>query len=617
MELLRQAWLLFEPRERLRAVALLMMMMIGAGFEALGVGLVMPFIALLADPSSVTKMPVLAGLLEGSSEATILMWMGLGLLGVYVIKNGYLALMYYVQFRFVFHNQVRLSRRLFASYLERPYAFHLRRNSAELLRNVNEEVRMGFIHVIIPLLSVAVEVMVVAVIAALLFWVEPVAAPVALVFFATVSWLFYRLVRTRSAVLGRTQQEQASLMIQWVNQGLGGAKETRVLGRERYFIDAYTRSSETYASAMLFHRVVKELPRNVIETVGLGAMILVVVVIVARGEDIGQVLPVLALFAVAAVRLMPSLTRIIAGLTGIRHFRPCIDVIAADLELLDRHPVSRPEISEDAHEPIAFEDDIRFEHVQYRYPESEPVVLDDLSLTIERGQSVALVGASGAGKTTAVDVLLGLLEPERGRVLVDGRDIQDHLRSWQDKIGYIAQPVYLMDDTIRRNVAYGIEDEEIDDAKVWRALEDARIDDLVRALPGGLDEAIGEHGVRISGGQRQRIGIARALYHRPEVLVLDEATSALDNETEKEIVAALEGLRGDKTVIIIAHRLSTVRRCDRLFVLEQGRLIDEGTYDELMGRCPAFQNMVLATEPTRAVNQAPPDSHEASAQGVP
>lgn len=601
MKLVGQAWALLERRHRRLGALLLVMMLIGAGFEALGVGLVMPFIALVAEPERAYEMPLISGLLERAqitSEKGIVICAGLGLLGVFIVKNAYLALMYFAKFRFVFSNQVHLSRRLFAAYLHSPYAFHLHRNSAQLLRNINEEVRLTFSHIFIPLLVLAVELFVVAVIGALLLIVEPLVAPLAILSFGLLSLGFYRGVQKKTVRYGKEQQYQAGQMIQWVQQGLGGIKEARVIGCEDYFLEHYDRSSKRYARALSFHRFVQELPRNVVETFGLGGMILVVILLVARGKDLTHILPVLGLFAVAAMRLLPSLTRIIAALTATRHFRPSIDVISKDLEALRAREAAGGEGHEPGEAvPIQFERELYLKNIHFTYPEAPRQTLQGLELCIHPGEAIGIVGASGAGKTTAVDILLGLLEPDQGQVLVDGRPITENLRSWQDQLGYIAQPTYLMDDTIRRNIAYGQIDAQIDDERIWQALKDAQLLDLICSFPDGLDTTIGEGGVRLSGGQRQRLGIARALYRQPALLVLDEATSALDNATEQEITQAMESLAGQITLVIIAHRLSTVQNCDRLFFLSQGRVVDVGTFDALLARNCEFQQMVRANGP--------------------
>lgn len=599
MELVRRIWSLFDGTQRRYAVGIFGLMLVGAAFEALGIGLVMPFISLVSDPTKIEEMPWAADALAAVDITTgsgIVIAAGLILLAVFVLKNAFIALMYYAQYRFVFSNQVRLSRRLFDAYMNSPYSFHLDRNSAQLLRNVNEEVRQTFSKILIPMMTLGVELSVVVVLTALLIYVEPVVAPIAILSFGLISAGFYRIIRSKTVYFGNQQIHHNGLMIQWVHQGLGGVKEAKVAGCEDYFVDRYTHSSQEYARALRFHRFVKEIPRNVIETFGLGGMILVVVLLVARGQDMTGILPVLGLFGAAAVRLLPSMTRIISALTGMRHFKPSVDAIFDDLELLDGAdaPATDSDSSPafDTAEPVEFSRTVELSDISYRYPGADEVTLCDIDLAIERGQSVGFVGPSGAGKTTTVDILLGLLEPDDGQVLVDGRRIDDNLRSWQDRLGYIAQPVYLMDDSIRRNVAFGILDDNIDDDRVWRALEDARLAALIESLPDGLDTSIGEGGVRISGGQRQRLGIARALYRQPELLVLDEATSSLDNTTEREINAAIQRLSGRMTLVIIAHRLSTVRHCDQLFLLSDGRLVDSGTYDELLADNSQFQTMV-------------------------
>lgn len=613
LEVLRQARSLFEKKERRKALVLFALLLFGAAFEALGIGLVMPFIALVANPAEIATMPLAGplfaalGITEGSQ---VVITAGLLLLLVFIVKNLYLGLMYFLKYRFLFANQVHLSRRLFKAYLHSPYAYHLDKNTAQQLRNVNDEVRMSFGHVIIPLFTLAVEFSVVAVLGLMLLLVEPVVAPVAMASFGLLSYSFYRVVRKKSAYYGEEQQHHGGLMIQWVQQGLGGIKESKLAGCEDYFLDHYQVSSARYARSMRFHRFIKELPRTVIETFGLGGMILVVVLLVARGQDMEAILPVLGLFAVAAVRLLPSMTRIIAAVTSIRHFRPSLELIASDLASLESLPTSTSKStlrSENVHEnegnkkeedALVLHKELRFEKVSYSYPGEKKRAIKDLSLCIERGERVAFVGPSGAGKTTVVDLLLGLLTPERGAITVDNRSITTNLRSWQDRLGYIAQPTYLLDDSIRRNIAFGIPDDEINDDHLWEAITDASLADLIGQLPQGLDTRIGEGGIRFSGGQRQRIGIARALYKKPDLLVLDEATSALDNQTESEITAAISALSREKTVVLIAHRLSTVRNCDQLFFLSQGELLDQGTFEELLFRNQAFYRMVQAALPS-------------------
>jgi ATP-binding cassette subfamily C protein len=340
---------------------------------------------------------------------------------------------------------------------------------------------------------------------------------------------------------------------------------------------------------MLYLRTFSDLPRLLIEGLVMGSVLLVVGFMLLLKQDMQTLIPTLGLFAMAAVRLMPSMNRILSGLTSARYYSASVNNIYHDLKELENVPSSPNERV--VSESFSFNQSIKLENISFRYHGAEKDSLKDVSLTILKGQSIAFVGPSGAGKTTIVDALLGLLEPGSGRVLVDGVNINTNLAGWQQKIGYIPQPIYLSDDTIKRNVAFGVEDDKIDDEQVWTALRAAQLEDFIVSLPDKLDTLVGEHGVRISGGQRQRIGIARALYHNPEILVLDEATAALDNETESEVTKAIEALSGTKTIIAIAHRLTTVRNFDCLFFMKDGKIVDAANFENLLQNNIDFQKM--------------------------
>lgn len=592
-DLVQRLRFIIGPDASRQALGLFAMMVVGACFEALGIGLVLPFVALLSTPEQLTQYDSLVWaqqFLGVTEPRVLLMYCGGALLGVYVIKNVYLYAMYWAQYSFVYGSQVRLMRRLLATYLGSPYVFHVQRNSSELVRNLTTEVANVFNRVLVPLFTLIVELLVVLVIAGLLFFVDPFVTLASVAVLGAVGGSFYWLVRKKVLVLGRTQQRHAGSMIKWINQGVGGIKESKVLGREAYFADSFDENSAAYASASRNVAVVQVGPRFIIEVIGIGAMLTALLVIMSRGSVLQEALPILGMFGMAAVRLMPSSTRIISALTQIRNSTPAIEVIFGDLQELE----GGVEVPPDA--PLPFENAIEMHDVVFQYPGTDEPTLHGLSLRIGRGESVAFVGSSGSGKTTTVDVILGLLKPSSGSITVDGVNIADALGSWQQKIGYIAQPTYLMDESLRRNVAFGVPDDEIVDEQVWAALRAAQLADHAEALPDGLDTIVGEHGMRFSGGQRQRIGIARALYHEPEVLVLDEATSALDNETEKEISATISSLAGGRTIITIAHRLSTIRDCDRLYFLEDGKLVDEGDFDDLAARNAAFQRMTKTTQ---------------------
>ncbi|MGI8509596.1 MAG: ABC transporter ATP-binding protein [Gemmatimonadaceae bacterium] len=588
LPLVRHLLALFSARERLQLGCVLALNVTSALVEAVGVALIPAYVALLNSPSAARRFLLShhGEWLVRGGDAQMLVRATVALALFFVVKNVYLAGMMYLQRRFVAERQIVLSKRLLHRYLLSPYTFHLTRNTAELLRIINSDVNQVFTGVLLPLLILVSEALIVSLVAALLFGVDPLSSGIALAVIAGATGAYYRLIRSRLSTLGGRQQRNGADLIKWVNQGLGGIKETKVLGREAFFLDAYGRSVREWVHATSMLQMANDFPRYLIETIAMCGMAVATIVMVASGRDLQSILPRIALFAVAALRLMPSMNRIVNAATYLRYYGHAVEVVYRDIA------DSGVEESHGTGGRVALTDAIELYDVTYKYPDANRPSVSDVSLTIPRGASVGFVGASGAGKTTVIDVILGLLRPTSGAVLVDGVDIDVSVRDWQRSIGYIPQTIYLSDDTLRRNVAFGLEDSDIDDAAVWRALAAAQLDVLVRSLPLGLDTFVGERGVRISGGQRQRVGIARALYHDPDVLVMDEATAALDHRTEREITDVLHELHGAKTMIIIAHRLSTVRRCDTLFVMADGEVVEKGAYDDLVQSSAVFQGMV-------------------------
>jgi ABC-type multidrug transport system fused ATPase/permease subunit len=499
------------------------------------------------------------------------------LAGIYLVKTVFLAFLVWWQTEFSFDVQANLSQRLYTTYLRQPYTFHLQRNSAVLIRNVITEVNQFTGSVLLPSLLLATEGLVVLGIAGLLLVVEPLGAAVVVATLGAASWGFHRLTRARIARWGAARQHHEGLRIQHLQQGLGGAKEVKLLGREADFLALYKVQNVNSARVGQYQIAVLQFPRLMLELLGVMGLTVLVLTMQAQGRDMALVLPALGVFAAAAFRLMPSVNRMLGAVQGLKFGVPVIDLLHAELALA----APAPDRSRAAAAPMR--DAIEFSGVRYTYPGAFSPALDGISLSIARGESVGVIGSSGAGKSTLVDVLLGLLGPESGQVLVDGKDIRQGLRAWQDQIGYVPQSVYLTDDTLRRNVAFGLPDAQIDDAAVERAIRAAQLEEFVDSLPEGLGGMVGERGVRLSGGQRQRIGIARAVYHDPQVLVLDEATSALDTETEEGVMRAVRALHGAKTIVIVSHRLSTVEHCDRLYRLEHGRVVEEGKTALVLG----------------------------------
>jgi ABC-type bacteriocin/lantibiotic exporter with double-glycine peptidase domain len=480
------------------------------------------------------------------------------------------------QVRFVSRLQADIARRLFTTYLTQPWPFHLQRNSSELVRNISEIPTLAL--TCIGLLSTLAESMIMVGILGLLLWFEPTGAIVVGSLMAAATWVLERVSRNRLVQWGQSFHHHAKLGYKSMLEGLGGAKDVKMRGCEKLFIDQFSvhRNAQVLMQGrqMLFNQV----PRLWYELLAVAALCALTAVMDWQGKSNRAMIPTLGLFAAAAFRMLPSVNRLASAAQNLRFSTAVIDTVASELKLGGEN------ISEDLPRPLAFENTISIDRVTFRYPGAAVDSLSDVSLRIAKGESVGIVGGSGAGKSTLVDVILGLLTPHRGRVLVDGRDISADVRSWQATIGYVPQTIYLCDDTLRRNIAFGIPDDRIDEAAFTRAVHAAQLHAFIATLPQGAETLVGEQGVRLSGGQRQRIGIARALYHDPTVLVLDEATSALDNATESSVMEAVDALHGVKTLIIVAHRLTTVGNCDVIYKLDHGKVVKTGTFAEVFSK---------------------------------
>lgn len=604
IEKINQLRPLFSRWDKLQYAGLLGMMAIGAVLEMVGIGAVPAFISTLAAPEKVRAFPGVQPVLEAVGITTgreLVIWGAVAFIFVFTIRAGYLILLQYVRIRLTERHRVRLGRLLFTKYMQAPYEFHLERNTAELLRNVNTETKNVISGAINPVLQLILNAMMTVSIAALLIAATPLAALGAVVGVGGGGWLFLRAVREKTSEYGKMARTERRKAIQAVNQGLGGFRDARVIGVEDSLIDSFYQSIARYARFERYKKFVSELGNPLLEYIAVLGLMLLVLAMVAVGTDLATMVPLLGLFGAAIVRLRATIGAITNRLTALRYNMASVDAVVGDLRALDeldheavaypsgerRNGTAKFQASQ-----LSFDRELRFDGVTYRYPNTDEPVLRDIDLVIEPGQSVGLVGATASGKTTLVSVLLGLLEPQDGRVLVDGVDVRQNLRAWQDHLGYIPQSIFLLDDTIRRNVAFGVPEDEIDDEKVWEALYVAQVGDFVMdELANGVETIVGENGVRLSGGQRQRVGLARAIYHNPGVLVMDEATSDLDNETERRVMEALADARDDRTFVTIAHRLSTVRDCDRLFFLKQGRIVARGTYGELCATQEDFRQM--------------------------
>lgn len=572
---LSKVWRVLDGGQQRSALALALLMLVGMLLETLGIGLVIPVLGLITQSDLAQRYPSAEPLLTalGYPDRQRVAVAGMIILvAVAVLKALYLGFLTWVQARFVCGVQVNLAHRLFGGYLRQPYSFHLNHNSAHLILTVANETGVFAQTAITAWLLLLTELQVLIGISVLLLFVEPLGAVAVGLLIGLAVFGFSGYTRERVARWGKHRQQHDGFRFQHLQQGLGGAKDAKLLGREDDFLAQYVVHSVGSARAGEKQMMLQQLPKLWLEFLAVLALASLVVVMVLRGRPMDAVVPTVGVFGAAAFRLIPSANRVLGAIQNIRFSRAAVEKLFEETRLVESTPVPT------RGKPLPFERLIELREVSFRYPGADVEALSDVSLCIDRGTSVGFVGTSGAGKSTLVDVVLGLLTPIAGSVVVDGVDIETNIRGWQDQIGYVPQSIFLTDDSLRRNIAFGLPDENIDDASVRAAIRAAQLDEFVEALPDGLDTVVGERGVRISGGQRQRIGIARALYHDPQVLVLDEATSSLDEETERGVMEAVRAIEGSKTVLIVTHRLSTVDHCRHLFRLESGRLVVTETH---------------------------------------
>lgn len=564
---------IFSTKQKIQSVLLCIGLFIGALFELVGVSLIVQLVSIIEDPGTIHTsvwMQKLYDLTKAGSERQFFLYVVLFLIAIYLIKNVYLITISYVKYTFIYNNQLKLSGRLIDCYLRKPYTYHLDKNSAEMIRSIMLDSER-FFQMLLTIFSAFSEIMVSALLCIYLLVVDWFITVSVVAILLVFSGLYLLVFHGRTKENGKISQYNDGKMHQAINQALGAVKDIKILHREEYFVKAFTKRGEKKYTAVRNNEILGQIPAYLIETVCIGAILLVLVVKLFNGEDLTGMISQLAAFAMAAFKLLPSVGKIDNYLNLIVFLKPSADLIYRDIkETEDMITAEIPE--KDAKADAS--GGIRVEHVSYRYPNTTNDVLSDVNIMIEDGASVGFVGPSGAGKSTIADVILGILTPTEGKVTYGGMNVHEHPLEWSKKLAYIPQAIFLADETIRSNVAFGIDEDKIEEDKVWKALEEAQLDDFVRSLPEGLDTMVGERGVRLSGGQRQRIGIARALYGDPQILVLDEATSALDQETEAAVMDAIERLRGRKTLLIIAHRLSTIENCNIIFKVSNGHITD-------------------------------------------
>lgn len=568
---------LLDRQQKRKMMLLVFLMLIGAVLETLGVSMVMPVMNVVLEEDAIAKHDYLQVIcrifgVDNSGDLTMLVMVGLVL--VFVTKNIFLFFQQKVQLKFVYTNQFATSRRMMTNFMQRPYEYYLNADTAVIQRSITSDVNnmYGLILALLQLISEGI-VFVCLAAASLVadVWMSLTVTALLVVALLVIKCILKPIMRKA----GEENQEFYSGLYKWIDQSVMGIKEIKIARKEGYFINEYSKCGAGYVSAVQRYNLYNATPRLLIETLAIAGMILYLMIQLLQGTAAVDIVPQLGVLAVAAMRLIPCANRINNHLTSISYFEPFFMGVSDNLqeEIRDENVDYNAETYQKKIdvEKLDVRKEIVLQDITYRYPNSQALIFDHADMMIPVGKSVGIVGTSGAGKTTIVDILLGLLQLETGSILADGVEVREHYASWLKNIGYIPQTIFMIDSTIRRNVAFGYADEDIDDDKVWEALREAQLDEFVKGLPEGLDTSIGERGIRISGGQRQRIGIARALFEDPEVLVLDEATSALDNETEAAIMDSINRLHGRKTLIIIAHRLQTIEKCDMVYRVEDGK----------------------------------------------
>lgn len=589
---------LFSAKDLRKFLLLFVLMITGAVLEAAGIGAIPAFVTLVMRPSALAELEYVGKWfpeLPDQITMPLFLWAAAGLLAFVILKNAFLTFMAYVQARIVTSQRVRLSARLFRIYQAAPFDWLLQRNSSELIRSLQTDTAELLNGVVTPALNILMALIMSTFIVTLLFlsapWVTLVAVLVTALGLIAVTRAFKSLLRRT----GEIKRHEAKEMIKAIQQGFGSMAEARIIGCEDYLGSIYRNSFARAAVAIRRGQTIQKMTPYAVEVFTVLGLLIILVLLINGTEELASILPIVALFGVVMVRLKQFAGQIAGALNQVSQSRAFIPAILRDIDELQSLAAKTRHTEPVSGRKLGRFERLALENVRYRYPGSDAFAVDDITLEVAKGGSIALVGTTGCGKSTLVNLVLGLLEPHSGRVLVNGQDIQEDLAGWRSKLGYVPQTTYLIDDTVEANVAFGVPDGEIDREQVWRALRAARLAGLVEAMPRGVDSIVGERGLRLSGGERQRLGIARALYQEPEVLVLDEATSALDNKTEEEVMSAIQDIKTGRTLIMIAHRLSTVRDCDRLYLLRQGEVIGVGSYDQLIESSEAFQEIARSS----------------------
>lgn len=568
-------------KKQKRQGVLLFFLLIGVSLlEMLGVSVIIPFIMAMLEPEAIMQneyVQLIVKILHIQSEKQLIYLIAGLIVFVYILKNSMILLANYYQTNYRNTLEKDLSVQMLSAYMKRPYTFFLDINSAEVMRGVTGDIS-GIATILDSFSGFLAEAMTCVFIGAFVVYLNPFIAFYLLIIAAMTALIIVLVFKKKISVCGMETRNAFAERYQHAYQAVNGIKEITVMHRRDAFVKKYEEASEKarkYNNTYLF---INKMPNRVVETVFLGSLVILVCISMNDAKSQADFISVLGALAVAAVRILPSISNIAGYVNGLVYNRPALENAYTNIMEAKRYNDERKEENEeiekiDVERDFTLQSKLSIEHIFWKYKENLPYVLENLSLEINKGEAVAFIGGSGAGKTTLADVVLGLLKPEKGNILVDGRDVFAMRSQWSRMVGYVPQSVFLIDDTIRNNIAFGIPAEEQDEAKIWYALEQAQLKTVIERLENGLDTIVGERGIKFSGGQRQRIAIARALYYNPDVLILDEATSALDTETETAVMESIEALHGKKTLIIVAHRLSTIRKCDKIYEVKNGKIV--------------------------------------------
>jgi len=587
---IRQALDLMGRDDLRRWVLLIVLALISSGFEMLGAVLIFVLVGLAADPSAAIDLPVVGDVRSsfgGVDSHSLLLWTAAIIGAFFVVRGAVQIWITYYQRRVAEEAGAKVSVALVDGYLRSPYPFHLRRNTAELIRNSHQVGIQLVNQVFTPIINIAAQSVLTLGLLTVLAVIAPIASAFAVVSIGGAALLILLIVQPRLKHVGAVAHQSHQETLRWLQQALQGIRDIKLFAVEDYFVHRYGRSRLRLARANYLGSTLRQMPTTIIETALIGFILIFLGISTVASDQSTQALPILGLFAYVGLRLLPSIQKIVRGLNDIKYGAAAITDVHHDLEEIRTLPPN----GGTSIEPLPFTKELVLKDVCYRYEESDQSALSDINLIIRPGEELGICGPTGGGKTTLIDIITGLLQPTSGRVTVDGADISAKTGQWQQNLGVVPQSVFLTDDTLRSNIALGVDDRDINEDALTEAVDLAQLSDFVESLPEGLHTVVGERGVRISGGQRQRIAIARALYQQPDVLIFDEGTSALDNVVEAALLSSLDKLRGSHTILHVAHRLSTVRRSDRVVFIESGRITGLGSYDSLATTHDGFRQM--------------------------